>query len=65
MFQTLRDESSTIIDNAINTVYYMRGAVNYFDYYEMTYIERQKISKFLEKRFKEEAKKPPQYNRVY
>lgn len=43
----------------------MRGAVNYFDYYEMTYVERQKISKFLEKRFKEESKKPAHLNRVY
>ncbi len=65
MFRTLRDETSIIIDNAINTVYYMRGAVNYFDYYEMTYVERQKISKFLEKRFKEESKKPAHLNRVY
>ena len=65
MFQSLRDESSHIIDSAINTVYYMRGAINYFDYYEMTFIERQKVSKFLEKRFKEESKKPTHINRVY
>lgn len=43
----------------------MRGAIRYFDYYELTYVERQKISNFLEKRFKEEAKKPPHINRVY
>lgn len=54
-----------MIDNAIETVYYMRGSVSYFEYYEMTYIERQKIGKFLEKRFKEESKKPIQLNRVY
>ena len=46
-------------------VYYMRGAVNYFDYYEMTYLERQMVSTFLDKRFKEESGKPPQFNRVY
>lgn len=61
----MRDETSQIIDNAINTVYYMRGALSYFDYYEMTYVERQKFSSFLEKRFEVEAKKPPHVNRVY
>lgn len=61
----MRDETSTIIDTAINTVYYMRGAITYFDYYEMTYVERQKINTFLEKRFKEESKKPPHMNRIY
>lgn len=65
MFQTLRDEISEIIDNVITTVYFMRGSIRYFDYYEMTYVERQKISEFLEKRFKEESKKPPHVNRVY
>lgn len=61
----MRGETSTIIDTAINTVYYMRGAVKYFDYYEMTYVERQKINAFLQKRFKEESKKPHGMNRVY
>ena len=54
-----------IIDNAIEAIYYMRGAVQYFDYYEMTYIERQKIGAFLEKRFKVESQKPALANRVY
>jgi hypothetical protein len=65
MFQRLRDETSIIIDNAIQSIYYMRGAINYFDYYEMTYMERQKVSKFLEKRFEEESKKPSSMARVY
>lgn len=65
MFQSLRDETSALIDNAINTVYYMRGALSYFEYYEMTYIERQKVSTFLENRFKEETSKPSHLNRVY
>lgn len=61
----MRDETSAIIDTAINTVYYMRGSIKYFDYYEMTYVERQKVNTFLQKRFKEESKKPPHMNRVY
>jgi len=61
----LRGQASTIIDNAIETAYYMRGSLQYFDYFELTYIERQKIGKFLEKRFKDESKKPIQMNRVY
>jgi hypothetical protein len=43
----------------------MRGSIQYFDFFELTYVERQKIGNFLEKRFKEEAKKPIQLNRVY
>ena len=31
----------------------------------MTYLERQKINTFLERRFKEESKKGPHANRVY
>ena len=61
----MREETNSILDNAIVTVYYMRGALQYFDYYEMTYIERQKVNEFLNKRFKEESGKPPSFNRVY
>lgn len=43
----------------------MRGALNYYDYFELTYVERQMISDFLEKRFKDESKKPAFMNRVY
>ena len=65
ILKNLRDETSSIIENAIAIVYYMRGAIRYFDYYEMTYLERQKVTDFLEKRFREESQKPPHINRVY
>lgn len=65
MFNNLRAQASEIIDEVISNVYFMRGAINYFDYFEMTRMERQRISTFLEKRFKEESKKPPHVARVY
>lgn len=65
MFRNLRAEIESIVDNAIMTCWYMRGCIDYFDYYELTYVERQKINSFLDKRFKEEMKKPPTMNRVY
>lgn len=61
----LREESNQIIEGIVSSVYFMRGSISYFDFFELTYIERQKISKFLEERFKDESKKPPMINRVY
>lgn len=61
----LREESEQILDNIINAVYFMRGSIDYFDFYELTYLERQKINKFLDKRMDNEMKKPAMINRVY
>ena len=58
-------ESAALIDSIINVVYFMRGSIDYFDFYELTYIERERISKFLDERLKSESKKPIQANRVY
>lgn len=61
----MRAQATDIIDEVISTVYFMRGAINYFDYFELTRMERQRIAAFLDKRFIEEGKKPPQMARVY
>ncbi len=61
----LREESEQLLDNIINSVYFMRGSIDYFDFFELTYLERQKINKFLDQRMNNEMKKPPMINRVY
>jgi len=61
----LREESEQLLDNIINSVYFMRGSIDYFDFFELTYLERQKINKFLDQRMNNEMKKPAMINRVY
>lgn len=43
----------------------MRGSIQYYDVFELTKAERERMAKFLDKRFKIETKKPPNMNRVY
>ncbi len=59
------DSRTKIVDEAVELTYFMRGAVQYHDMYETTYHERQRMTKFIEKRLKDEAAKPPTSNRVY
>lgn len=54
-----------LVDEIVQLVYFMRGAIQYHDMYETTYHERQRIGKFIEERLKDEGAKPPQFNRVY
>ncbi len=54
-----------LVDEIIQLTYFMRGAIQYHDMYETTYHERQRISKFIEERLKDEGAKPPSANRVY
>lgn len=59
------DSRTKIVDEAVELVYFMRGAVQYPDMFETTYHERQRISTFIEKRLKDEGAKPPSMSRVY
>jgi len=54
-----------LVDEIVNLVYFMRGAIQYHDMYETTYHERQRIAKFIEERLKDEGAKPPTVARVY
>lgn len=54
-----------IVDEAIELIYFMRGAISYEEMWETTYHERQRISSFIEKRLKDEAAKPITMPRVY
>lgn len=53
------------MDEAIDLVYFMRGSIQYFDMYETTYHERQRMAMFIDKRLKDEGEKPPTMGRVY
>lgn len=59
------DSRTKIVDEAVELIYFMRGAVQYSDMFETTYHERQRISNFIEKRLKDEGAKPPSISRVY
>jgi hypothetical protein len=47
-----------LIDGIISLVYYMRGAISYEDMMMRTPGERDRISRFLDKRFEAEKKNP-------
>jgi len=58
MFGTLHREVEALIQDIIEIVYYMRGAVQYRDMlYHMTYAERQMMADFLKDRIEHERKK--------
>ena len=62
MFSDLEGQSETIKNNCIELAYFMRGAIQYSDFLDLTPGERKLINKFLEKRMEIEGKKP---NPVY
>lgn len=58
MFGTLDREIHSVIEDIIQIVYYMRGAVQYRDMlYHMTYAERQMMADFLKDRIEHESKR--------
>lgn len=65
MYNRLRGEARNIIKDAFESIYWMRGSISYFEFYELTYIERQVMDEFIKKRMETESKKPPHMNRVY
>jgi hypothetical protein len=63
--EDLRGQIDGIVDEIIDISYFMRGSVDYFQMYELTRPELQRMARFLERRFEEESKKPAMANRVY
>ena len=61
----LRVGAASIIDDNIQLAYFMRGAISYHDLMEMTYMERQRVSEFINNRLTEEKEKPAHMPRVY
>ena len=58
LFNKLSKEARGIIDEVIHLAYFMRGSISYNDFMFMTYVEREAVSDFLEKRLEAESKKP-------
>lgn len=62
MFLEMNGVAEKTIKAVIQLVYFMRGAIQYRDMMDMTFIERQQVNDFIETRLESEAKRPyPQY----
>jgi len=57
MFQQLQREVQLLIDNTIELVYFMRGALTYEEAMMRTRGERDRMGAFLQRRLKEESKR--------
>lgn len=62
MFDDLEGQATNIISSCLEAAYFMRGAIQYKDFMELTPKERKLCMAFLEKRMEVEGKKP---NPVY
>lgn len=62
MFTQMSAERKRILQDIVQLVYFMRGAVQYKDMYEMTLVEREAVGDFIRSRLEVEAKRMnPQY----
>ena len=57
MLADLEGQSKAIISSCIEIVYFMRGAIQYEEFMEITPMERKLFSHFLEKRMEMEGKR--------
>lgn len=57
MFQRMRQESESLLNEIIQLVYFMRGSIQYHDMMAMSKYERSIISAFIERRLEQEKEK--------
>lgn len=57
MFGQMTAERQRLLTNIVQLVYFMRGSIQYQDMFEMTMVERDAVSDFIEKRLEIESKK--------
>lgn len=58
----MEGDRQATITSIVQLVYFMRGSIQYKDMLDMSMVERQSVSRFVEKRLESENKKPyPQY----
>jgi hypothetical protein len=57
MFDDLEGQKSTIVSQCIELVYFMRGAIQYDTFLEMTPFERKLVNEFLKRRMEIEGKR--------
>lgn len=56
MFKRMQHECQLLMKSVIYLVYYMRGAIQYNDMLQRTFIERELIREFIDERFDQEKK---------
>ena len=62
MFSRMNANVKRLVDTLIELTYFLRGGLQYRDALQLTFIERQQMLEFLERRLEVEAKKTyPQY----
>jgi hypothetical protein len=57
MFGQMNGERDRVLSGIISLTYFMRGSIQYKDMFAMSYVERQAVGNFIEKRLDVEAKK--------
>jgi hypothetical protein len=57
MFAQMNGERDRLLSGIISLTYFMRGSIQYKDMFEMSYVERQAVGSFIEKRLEIESKK--------
>ncbi len=57
MFGRMSRERTRIIKSVVQLVYFMRGSIQYNDMMNMSFVEREIISNFIEERLENENKK--------
>jgi hypothetical protein len=58
MFIRMSNDRKRILQSIIQLVYFMRGSIQYKDMMNMSLVERESVSDFIEKRLEQESKKP-------
>lgn len=53
----MESDRKKLIKGVIQLVYFMRGAIQYQEMMQMSYIEREMVGDFIEKRLEDESKK--------
>ena len=62
MFRRMSSERRGLIAKVVQLAYFMRGAIQYSDLMRLTYVERDEIDHFIEKRLESEGGRLyPQY----
>lgn len=57
MFDQMNTERKNLLTTIVRLVYFMRGAIQYQDMFEMSPVERDAVAEFIEKRLEAEANK--------
>lgn len=57
MFIEMEKVRRSTLDAVIQLVYFMRGSIQYREMLSMSYLERQMVSEFIEKRLENESEK--------